>query len=158
MIMDIEKAKKTVAKLISYKMYTCNEVYKRLIKKGFGEEIAEAAIDEFVKVGILNDEEYARLYIHDGMLLSFKGSYRIRQELLAKGIAMSVIDKAMALSEVDTEKQLEEYVSIRFADKKFSDWNEIEKAKAHLARRGYSISEINSCFKKLNIKVVGDSY
>lgn len=149
--MEIEKAKKVVAKMLSYKTYTCGEVCRKLLQKGFQKEIAEACVAEFVKAGILNDAEYARMYIHDGMMIGLKGAFRLRQELLSKGIAVSVIENAMAEFEEDQEDQLEKYVEIRFGDKEFSDWKEIEKAKAHLVRRGYGISDINRCFKKLNI-------
>ncbi len=151
--MDISAAKRIAAKMISFKMYTCREVYQKLIAKGCDEQTAEEAVAEFCRVGILSDAEYAKAYIHDASAIAFKGEYRIKQELLAKGIAASVIDKAMAESEVDTEAQLRDYVEIRFSDKVFEDYKDIEKAKAHLIRRGYSISDINRCFKDMNITV-----
>ena len=151
--MDIEAAKKVAAKLISYKMYTCSEVFKRLVQKGCDSETAEMVVAEFCRAGILNDEEYAKMYIHDASAVSLKGMFRIRQELLAKGIATSVVERAIADSEVDTEAQLESYVELRFGDRIFSDYKDIEKAKAHLARRGFSIPDINRVFKKLNITV-----
>lgn len=151
--MDIEAAKKVAAKLISYKMYTCSEVFKRLVQKGCDSETAEMVVAEFCRAGILNDEEYAKMYIHDASAVSLKGMFRIRQELLAKGIAASVVERAIADSEVDTEAQLESYVELRFGDRIFSDYKDIEKAKAHLARRGFSIPDINRVFKKLNITV-----
>ena len=151
--MDIDKAKKIAAKIISYKMYTCREVYRKLLQKGCDEEIAEQTVAEFCKANILNDEEYAKAYIHDATLIGLKGMYRIKQELLAKGVASSVIERAIGLSEIDMEEQLANYVELKFGNKQFSDWKDIEKAKAHLVRRGYSISDINKCFKKLNINV-----
>ena len=151
--MDIETAKRQAAKLISFKMYTCSEVFRRLVQKGCDSETAEAVVAEFCKAGILNDEEYARMYVHDASQISLKGMFRIKQELLAKGVAASVVERAIAGSEVDTEAQLESYVELRFGDKNFSDYKELEKAKAHLARRGFSIPEINRVFKKLNIMV-----
>ena len=151
--MDIEAAKKVAAKLISYKMYTCSEVFKRLVQKGCDSETAEMVVAEFCRAGILNDEEYAKMYIHDASVVSLKGMFRIRQELLAKGIAASVVERAIADSEVDTEAQLESYVELRFGDRIFSDYKDIEKAKAHLARRGFLIPDINRVFKKLNITV-----
>ncbi len=151
--MDIEVAKRMAAKLISYKMYTCNEVFKRLVQKGCDGETAELVVAEFCKAGILNDEEYAKMYIHDATLISLKGMFRIKQELLAKGIAASVVERAIAECEIDTESQLESYVELRFGDKSFSDYKDIEKAKAHLARRGFSIPDINRVFKKLNITI-----
>ena len=150
----MEKAKKIAAKIISYKMYTCNEVYKKLLQKGVEEDVARATVDEFVKAGILDDLEYAKLYIHDAQVIGLKGMYRIGQELRAKGIASSVVEKASAMCEIDSEEMLENYVTLRFGDKVFTDWKEIEKAKAHLLRRGFSIGDINNCFKKLDICVV----
>lgn len=151
--MDIVKAKTIAAKIISYKMYTCREVYKKLIQKGCNEEIAEQTVAQFCKANILNDEEYAKAYIHDAALIGFKGMFRIKQELMAKGVATSVIERAAALSKVDMEEQLQNYVELRFGDKHFYDRKEVEKAKAHLVRKGYSISDINRCFRKLNINV-----
>lgn len=152
--MEFEKAKKIVAKLISFKMYTMNEVYKKLIQKGISNEIAEQTVAEFCKAGILNDEEYAKAYIHDGLLVNMKGAFRIKQELIQKGIASSIVEKAFKDTEIDEESMLEEYVRLRFDGKVFSDWKEIEKAKAHLARRGFGLYEINKCFENLGIKVV----
>ena len=152
--MDIASAKKIAAKMIAYKMYACREVYRKLLLKGCDEETAEKTVAEFVNAGILNDFEYAKAYIHDAMLIGLKGMFRIRQELVSKGVAASVIDKAAENLEIDAEEQLRSYVEIRFADKVFEDYKDIEKAKAHLVRRGYGISDINRCFKELDIKVI----
>ncbi len=151
--MDIASAKKIAAKIISYKMYTCREVYRKLLSKGCDEETAELTVAEFVNAGILNDMEYAKAYIHDAMLIGLKGMYRIRQELIAKGIASSVVDRAEEACEISSEEQLRSYAELRFGDKAFEDYRDIEKAKAHLVRRGYGISEINRCFKELGIAV-----
>ncbi len=151
--MDIASAKKIAAKIISFKMYSCKEVYKKLLSKGCDEETAEAVVAEFVNAGILNDIEYAKAYIHDAMLIGLKGMFRIRQELIAKGIAQSVIDRAAEESDIDPDEQLQSYVELRFLDRVFEDYKDIEKAKAHLMRRGYGISDINRCFKELNIAV-----
>ncbi len=156
--MELEKAKKIAASLLSYKSYTCQEIYQRLVRKGIDGEMAEQAVAEFAKAGILNDAEYARMYIHDALVLGMKGLFRIKQELRAKGIALSVIERAAEDVDVDAEEMLESYVRIRFGDKEFSDRRELEKAKAHLARRGFSLSEINRCFKKLNITVRSEEF
>ena len=151
--MDYERAKRIVAKLVSARMYSCKEVYQRLIQKGISHEVSEKVIGDVVQAGILNDEEYAKLYIHDALCVNLKGMFR-KQELSQKGIASSVIEKAIKEMDTDSESLLEEYVRLRFGDKNFSDRNELEKAKAHLVRRGFGIYEINKCFDKLGIKVV----
>jgi regulatory protein len=157
--MDIDIAKKTAAKMIGYKMYTCAEVCRRLVQKGCNSETAEQVVAEFCKAGILDDEEYAKMYIHDAALIGLKGINRIKQELYAKGISRALVDRTAGLSDIDMEEQLENYISLRFGNAVFSDWKDIEKAKAHLARRGYGIAEINRCFKKIGIKVArGEEY
>lgn len=151
--MEYEKAKSAAAKLISQKMYTCNEVYQRLLHKGFSDEVSERVVSAFSEAGILNDEEYAKLYIHDAVCVNMKGLHRVKQELLAKGVASGIIEKTMAETEVDQSGQLEEYVELKFGNRVFDDRKEIEKAKAHLIRRGFGIYEINKCFDKLGIRV-----
>ncbi len=151
-IMENQRAKKLAANLLSYKMYTCREIYQRLLQKGIDESVAEETVDEFCRAGILNDEEYARAYAHDAINISMKGRFRIKQELIKKGVAQSIIENV--LSEFEEENDaLAEYVKMRFQDKQFEDFCDIEKAKAHLVRRGYAISDINKCFKELGIKV-----
>ncbi len=156
--MNLEKAKKHALHLLSSKMYTCREVFQRLVAKGFSEDIAEQTVETFCNAGILNDEQYAQFYIHDAANINLKGMFRIRQELLKKGIAASVIDRAVQNADIDTADRLCEYVKLRFADKVFSDRRDLEKAKAHLLRKGYSYSEINNCFDLLDIKVNGGDW
>lgn len=156
--MDLERAKKYAVYLLSSKMYTCHEIHQKLVSKGYSDEVAEQSVAELCKAGILSDEQYAEFYIHDAANINMKGMYRIKQELLKKGIASSIIDKAALKADVDTADRLTEYVKARFADKVFSDRKELEKAKAHLLRRGYGYSEINECFKTLNIEVNGGDW
>ena len=151
--MEFEKAKKIAAKLLSYKMYTCKEIFTKLIQKGITEEVAETVVAEFCRAGLLDDEEYAKMYIHDAVCVNMKGVFRIKQELIQKGIAHSIIEKAIKECETDPMAKLREYVELRFADKVFSDWKDVEKAKAHLVRRGFGIYDINKCFDELDIKV-----
>lgn len=154
--MEFEKAKQITAKLLSFKMYTCKEIMRKLTEKGISPEVAETTVGEFCKAGILNDEEYAKAYIHDGIYVHLKGMNRIKQELSAKGVASSIVEKTAKDMASDTESQLMEYVKLRFGDKEFSDWKELEKAKAHLARRGFGLYEIKKCFDELGIKVRRD--
>ena len=151
--MEFDKAKNIAAKLISFKMYTCKEIMQKLIQKGISQEVAESVVGQFCKAGILDDAEFAKAYIHDGIYVHMKGLYRIKQELIQKGVASSVIERAIQIAELDIEDSLTEYVKLRFADKEFSDWKDLEKAKAHLVRRGFGIYDINKCFDNLGIKV-----
>lgn len=153
--MEKERAISFAGHLLASKMYTCDEIYKRLLRKGCENELAEEVVAEFCKAGVLDDGRYAEMYVHDAVNIQAKGFYRIKQELLRKGIASSVVEKAFEGMEENCEDSLTEYVRMRFGDRHFTDMRELEKAKAHLLRRGYGFSEINRCFRALDIKITG---
>jgi len=144
--MDKErKARNTAAGLLSNKMYTCREIYDRLCRKGFEKELAETVVSEFAAAGYLDDRRYAELYVEDESKLGAKGKFRIRQELLRKGVASSIIDEVMEDMEVDTESVLREYISLRNLCDEIHSRKDLERLKARLCRRGYSLGEINRC-------------
>lgn len=144
--MDMQrKARNTAAALLAGKMYTCSEIYDRLLRKGFDKELAEQVVEEFVRAGYLDDQRFAQMYITDSVNLGAKGMFRIRQELMRKGISGSILDRAMEETEVDSASALAEYVSQRNLCENIHSRKDLEKLKARLARRGYSLREINQC-------------
>ncbi len=141
-----DKAKRIAANLIGYKMYPCREIEDRLIKKKIDRDTAERVVCEFAAAGALDDKAYAEAYIEESVKLGGKGLYRIRQELMRKGVAKSIIDKACDNAEdADTYSALCEYVESRRLYEGITSRRELEKLKARLARRGYSFSEIRRC-------------
>ena len=139
------KARNTAAGYLANRMYTCREIYDRLVRKGFEKELSEQVVAEFVSAGYLDDRNYAQLYVTDAIRLGAKGKFRIRQELLRKGVAASIVEEALEESEADTQACLEEYISQRGLCDGIHSRKELEKLKARLARRGYSLREINRC-------------
>ncbi len=142
------KARNTAAGYLANKMYTCKEIFDRLCRKGFEPELAEQVVAEFVQAGYLDDRRYAELYITDESKLSAKGKFRIKQELYRKGIAASIIDEVMEETEVDTESVLREYLSLRNLCDGIHSRKDLEKLKARLCRRGYSLGEVNRCLSE----------
>lgn len=153
---ELVRAKKYAAHSLGSRMYTCHEIEDKLLRKGYSQEIAEQVIEEFCRLGYLNDKTYAELYIMDSVNLNYKGMYRIKQELAYKGVARSIIEQAVETTEADTYAKLCEYVESRFADIEISEYRELEKLKAKLARKGYSPQEIRNCFDDLDIRVITD--
>ena len=141
----LHKARNVAAVLIGGKMYTCREMYERLCRKGFEKELAEQVVSEFIDAGYLDDRKFAELYISDAVTLGAKGMYRIRKELMLKGISASVIDAAAETVEADTESNLKEFINQRNLCGQLHSRKDLEKLKARLVRRGYSIYEINEC-------------
>ena len=149
--MDIERAKRYALNLLSLRMYTCKEVYERLVRKGADTEDAEEIVASLIKTGILDDKKYAEYYIHDAASISGKGAYRIKQELIKKGIAAKIADEALKETEVSFKDEILEYTRMKFGENIEVSYKEMEKIKSHLARRGDLYGEISDCLDELGI-------
>lgn len=147
---DILNAKRYAVGLISKRMYTKAEVYDRLIKKNFDDEISQTVVDELSNLKYIDDEEYARLYFADNINVNAKGVYRISRELAQKGISRDIIEDISSEFEDDVYSKLKDYVQFKTYGVIPSDFKEREKLKAHLLRRGYSFSDINRVLNELN--------
>lgn len=145
------RAKKMAASMVGSRMYTCHEVCDRLCRKGISHDTAEQVVCEFVEAGILNDQEYARMYIIDAVNLGTKGMSRIRQELWRKGIGRDVLEaaEADAQEEIDPAEVLRKYIEQRNLLDGVKSRNELEKLKAKLLRRGFSHEDIRSCLRNI---------
>lgn len=147
---NIQRAKNVAARLVAARMYTCYEVCERLIRKNVDEETAEKVVSEFVQAGLLNDKMFAEAYVEDAVKISGKGLYRIKQELYRKGVAKSIVEEVCKDREDDTFSALSEYVEARKLYEGIETRKDLEKLKAKLVRRGFSISEVNKCLSEYN--------
>ena len=66
-----------------------------LIKKEYPDDLIDKAIKKLLKQGYLNDQIYARSYIHDQMITTAKGPYRLERELLEKKVDLNIIKEEM---------------------------------------------------------------
>jgi regulatory protein len=114
-----------------------------------------AVIARLQELKLLNDEEYAQLYIHDQLLRKPQGIRLLRQNMTRKGLEKEVIQKAVSETSDDlsaTELALAE----RAAKKKLKSLakNSSQKQREKLARflfaRGFSSSV---AYKVVNAKL-----
>lgn len=150
--MNIERGIRYALNILSVRMYTCAEVCDRLIKKGIEKDDAEKIVASLIKSGVLDDRKYAEFYIYDASRLSGKGAYRIKQELIKKGIASKIIDEALKETDTSFSETIVDYARLKFGEDMNVSYKELNRIKNHLARRGYSYSEINDCLEELSIK------
>src|SRR5687768_17917443 len=94
-------------------------------------------IDRLTAIGELDDERFARLFAEDKMDLAGWGSERVREALLARGIASEHIEAALA---GDSEQVQIERAGDLLVRRGRSIDSEAEKTSAlgYLTRRGYS--------------------
>jgi len=86
-----------------------------LNRRGVPEEIAEACLDRFEELRLINDEEFARMWVrsrHEGRRLSRRA---LRFELQRKGVARADIDAALEQVDDDDERHTAEQLARRKA-------------------------------------------
>lgn len=66
-----------------------------LTKKEYPDDLINKAIEKLLKQGYLNDRIFARSYIHDQMITTNKGPYRLEKELLEKRVDLDIIKEEM---------------------------------------------------------------
>ncbi len=145
----IERAKKYGLYCLNKKNLTEQELYDKLIQKGYDSVAAEVLAD-FTKSGFLNDRDYAYMYISDGINIKCKGLYRLSQELVKKGVSKSVINEVSEEFLEDCYNSLVAFVKAHYGNQTIEDRKTLEKIKAQLLRRGYSYGEIRRCFDEFD--------
>ena len=150
--MNKDIGKKYALGLLNTRFYTCAEICERLSKKGVSNEEAEKIVSELMENGFLDDKRYAEYYVHDAAEIAGKGAYRIRQELIKKGIAPKIAEEALSEAEDSFKETILSYTRMKFGENIEVSYKELIRIKNHLVRRGYSWGEISDCLNELGIK------
>lgn len=134
---------------LSRRPYGTKELIKKLCEKGHEKESAQKACDRLNELGLLNDNEFARILAND---LKERKSYsikRIKQELLFRGIDREIVENTVDSLDNDPQKSI-----IILIEKKYKNKIHDEKGKKRtvdaLMRLGYSYSDIKSALNSIS--------
>ena len=130
-----ERANQLAINFISYRPRSSKEVIDRLTRKGFEAEIAHDVVERLRELKLLNDLEFARMFVRDKLRGKPMGRALLKRKLLEKGISFQA-----------SERVVKEYVT---------DESEHEAARAlatrkfRMSRTRFSKLEPAACQKKL---------
>jgi regulatory protein len=121
---------------LSHKERSTAELATWLERRDVAEADIETVIDRLTAIGELDDERFARLFAEDKVDLAGWGSERVREALLARGIAPEHIEAALA---GDSEEVQIERAGDLLVRRGRSIDSEADKVSAlgYLTRRGY---------------------
>lgn len=141
-----EKAYQKALSLAGKKMYTCSEMHGKLSANSFSEDEIQYAMEKMLSYGYLNDEHYAKCYVKEKSKLNGWGSYKIKMNLLAKGIEKEMAEQAVseyfeneATDEVIYQVALKKYNSL--CNKYTKNAEIYQKLSAFLIGRGFGYDE-----------------
>ena len=116
---------------------------KDKISRVTGKEAAEAAAQHMEDIGLVNDEDFARMYARELFERKKYGAGRVKQELLQKGIDRDFIDVVIDEFGGGSVGKIREIL-----ERKYPNYAADEKVKrrafAALQRMGYRYDEIKS--------------
>jgi len=124
--------------LLSYKARTSSELKQRLTRKGFSPDIVAATLQRLTELKMVDDAGFARRFTEDRITIGHKGKWRVRGELLKRGVAKEHIEDALATA--PDEKAAAREVAEKYLSRNRGLEPDVLKRRlyAFLARRGFS--------------------
>ncbi len=143
---DYNKAKEKAFRLLSIRDHSEKELYDKLIKD-YDEHTSAAIVSKFCELGLLDDDEFARIYFEQ-LINKGKSLKEVRFKLLQKGISRERIDELISSSSVNEEERVRELIETKYSSK-LSRENGKKTVYDSLVRRGFSPSVIRSVLEEV---------
>ncbi len=134
--------------LLSRRPHGTRELVKKLCEKGYEKESAEKACDRLLELGLLNDEEFARILANELYERKGYGVKRIKQELAFRGIDREIAENAIESLDIDTQTRIILVIEKKYKGK-INDEKGRKRAIDGLLRLGYSYSDIKSALNSV---------
>jgi len=122
---------------------------RMLADKGVPEVVANALLDRFEEVGLVDDAAYARAFSRDRRETRGLAKSALKRELGAAGVSMESIDEA--LQEYTSEDDFE--LAIRLVEKRWGSLAKLDRdaryrrLMGYLGRRGFSGGTISAAIR-----------
>ncbi len=134
---------------LSRRPYGTKELIKKLCEKGHEKDASEKACERLSELGLLNDEEYARMVSNDLMERKNYSIKRVKQELVFRGISREIIENTIDTLDNDAENRIILVIKKKYLNK-LNDEKGRKRAIDGLMRLGFSYSEIKSALQKVS--------
>ena len=135
--------------LLSRRPYGVKELIKKLCEKGHEKDASQKACERLLELGLLNDEEYARILSDDLINRKNYGIKRVKQELAFRGISREIIENTIDSLDNDAENRIILVIKKKYLNK-LNDEKGRKRAIDGLMRLGFSYSEIKSALQKVS--------
>ena len=133
---------------LSRRPYGTKELIKKLCEKGHEKEYAEKACERLLELGLLNDEEYARILANDLLERKNYSIKRIKQELTFHGISRDITENTVDLLDNDPVSRIIILIKKKYINK-INDEKGRKRTVDALLRLGYSYSDIKTALNTL---------
>ena len=134
---------------LSRRPFGTKELIKKLCEKGHEKDAAQKACERLLELGLLNDEEYARILANDLLERKSFSIKRIKQELQFRGIDRNIIENIVDNLDNDPQNRIIILVKKKYINK-LNDEKGKKRTVDALLRLGYSYSDIKSALNQIS--------
>ncbi len=148
---SFERAYNYCIRLLSRRDYSLFEINRKLSAKGCSDKIKKLVIDRLKSVDYIDDSRFAANYARFRMEIYLEGPYRIKRELLERGIDECLADSTLAVleSENNFKEVFDRAVEKRVRTKgKPVSVKEVNKLAGYLLRKGFDSDLISNVTQK----------
>jgi regulatory protein len=133
---EFHRVYERAAKLIAHRPRSEVEVRRRMERQGVEPDLVERVVERLVTVGLINDLEFAQLWVENRETFRPRSRRMLRYELRRKGLDEGTISQALA--QVDEEQSAKRLALEHSRRLSHLDWPTFrQKLTGYLARRGY---------------------
>ncbi|MBU0529303.1 RecX family transcriptional regulator [bacterium] len=148
------KVYNSALRLLGYRMRSCAEMKQRLAEKKYPKNIIEETIDKLLKIGYLNDTEFAEAFANDKVKSKKLGPMALRIEFIPHKIESGVLEKTINL--VYKKYPISDLIKQLLDKKKIQSETKLDqKIKKRiydlLTRKGFNWDEISTVLTELEI-------
>ena len=132
--------------LLSRREHSCHELSQKLSRRDFSDEDVAHALLSLQQDNLLNDARFAESYVNQRRQKGY-GPLRIRQELIQKGIAATLIDDTLQVYQGDWFEIMQQQREKKFGRPIPEDYREKMKQARFLQNRGFSPESVMRLFR-----------
>jgi regulatory protein len=140
---QLNQARNYAFLLLSYKARTVAELEQRLTRKGFPPDIIQATITRLAELKMVDDAGFARQFAEDRIAVGHRGKWRVRGELLKRGIDRQQIDSALKAAPDEVAAAREVAEKYRSRNQRLEPAVFRRRLYGFLARRGFAPDTIS---------------
>ncbi len=133
-------------KYIKSRARSIKEVRDKLSREEYPIDYIDLAIDKLKEQGYLNDSIYAKSFLNNKLITTSHGPYKIKQEMLKKGIKESIISEVLNDYTEDIQEEKIKKIITRMIKSNRNKGNNLLKRKMNieLINEGFSKELINN--------------
>jgi regulatory protein len=148
-------ARQVALRTLAARALPSRELVRRLMRKGHGREVAEAAVQQLVAQGIVNDAEFARQFARSRSSRRRVGPVRLARELQRFGISSSdaetAVHEALAADGIDVLALLRDAAARKQRSLSGKDPRAARRSlRAYLLRQGFPSSDVAAFLRNNN--------